>query len=68
MFIEAAKPAAIGAGMKMVLDIAGGEVRPRAGRNSKLVSMRPEDRARLARQVKKLLAAPAPQIQEVTRA
>lgn len=66
LFIEAAEPAEIGAGIKMVFKVAGGEVRARAmvrnshpgrGMGVEFVSMKPEDRARLARQVRKLLVA-----------
>jgi hypothetical protein len=68
LFIEAAEPAAIGAGIKMVFNVAGGEVRARAmvrnshpgrGMGVEFVSMQSEHRARLARQLRKLLAAVA---------
>lgn len=64
LFIEVSEPAEIGSGIKMVFKVAGGEVRARAmvrnthpgrGMGVEFVSMRPEDRARLARQVRKLL-------------
>ncbi len=74
LFIEAPEPAAIGAGIKMVFNVAGGEVRARAmvrnldpgrGMGVEFVFMRPEDRARLARQVRKLLAAIARKTEQV---
>ena len=64
MFIEAAEPAAIGAGIRMVFKIGGSEVRARAmvrnsrpgkGMGVEFTSMNPEDRARLHRLVARLL-------------
>lgn len=64
VFIEAAKPAAIGEGIRVVLKVPGGEVRARGtvrnshpgkGMGVEFVSMRPEDRARLNRLLRKLL-------------
>jgi PilZ domain-containing protein len=64
MFIEAAEPAAIGAGIRMVFKIGGSEVRARAmvrssrpgkGMGVEFTSMNPEDRARLHRLVTRLL-------------
>ena len=63
LFIEAAEPAAIGAGIKMVFRVAGAEVRARAmvrnshpgkGMGVEFVSLRPEDRARIHRVVGRL--------------
>ena len=63
LFIEAAEPAAIGAGIKVVFNIAGGEVCARAmvrtsvqgrGMGVEFTSMRPEDRSRLSRVVRNL--------------
>jgi hypothetical protein len=65
LFIEAAEPAAIGEGIRMVLEIPGGEVRARAtvrnshpgkGMGVEFISMKPEDRARLHGLLSKLLA------------
>jgi hypothetical protein len=65
LFIEAAEPAGIGEGIKMVLEVPGGEVCARAtvrnshpgkGMGVEFVSMRPEDRARLHRLLSNLLA------------
>lgn len=65
VFIEAAEPAAIGAGIKMVFRVAGGEVTARAmvrnalpgkGMGVEFITMRPEDRARLDRLLSRLLA------------
>ena len=64
MFIEAAEPAAIGAGIRMVFKIGGSEVRARAmvrnshpgkGMGVEFTVMNPEDRARLHRLVARLL-------------
>jgi PilZ domain len=58
LFIEAAEPAAIGDGIKMIFKVPGGEVRARAmvrnshpgkGMGVEFTSMKPEDRARLHR-------------------
>ena len=65
VFIEASEPASIGEGIKIVFRVAGGEVSARAmvrnahpgrGMGVEFTSMRPEDRARLDRLVRKLLA------------
>jgi hypothetical protein len=67
LFIKAAEPAAIGAGIRMVFRVAGAEVRARAmvrnshpgrGMGVEFTVMRPEDRARLGRLVRRLLAVP----------
>ena len=67
VFIEAAEPAATGEGIKMVFRVAGREVsaramvrdsRPGKGMGVEFISMRPEDRARLDRLLRKLLAVP----------
>jgi Tfp pilus assembly protein PilZ len=64
VFIQAAEPAPIGEGIRMVLKVAGGEVRARAmvrnshpgkGMGVEFISMNPEDRARLRRLLAKLL-------------
>jgi hypothetical protein len=63
LFIEAAEPASIGAGIKIVFRVAGAEVCARAmvrnsdpgkGMGVEFVSMRPEDRARINRVVGRL--------------
>lgn len=63
VFIEAAEPAAIGEGIKMVFRVAGREVTARAfvrnalpgkGMGVEFISMRPEDRVRLDRLLRKL--------------
>lgn len=68
LFIEAPEPAKIGAGLKIVFNVAGGEVRARAmvrnshpgrGMGIEFVFMRPEHRARLAMQLQRLLGAVA---------
>jgi hypothetical protein len=65
VFIEAPEPAAAGEGIKIVFRVAGGEVnaralvrdsRPGEGMGVEFISMRPEDRARLDRLLRKLLA------------
>jgi hypothetical protein len=70
VFIEAAKPAAIGEGIKTVFRVAGGEVTARAlvrnslpgkGMGVEFITMKPEDRARLDRLLRKLLAVPPKQ-------
>jgi hypothetical protein len=67
LFIQAAKPAAIGEGIRMVFRVASGEVRARAmvrdshpgkGMGVEFTAMRPEDRARLHRLLRTLLAVP----------
>jgi PilZ domain len=64
LFIEAAAPPAAGEGIKIVFRVAGGEVSARAmvrsshpgkGMGVEFTSMRPEDRARLDRLLRKLL-------------
>lgn len=68
VFIEASEPASIGEGIKIVFRVAGGEVSARAmvrtshpgrGMGVEFTSMRPEDRARLDRLLRKLLAVPS---------
>jgi PilZ domain-containing protein len=63
VFIEAAEPASIGEGIKIVFRVAGGEVSARAmvrnshpgkGMGVEFTSMRPEDRARLDRLLRRL--------------
>ncbi len=65
LFIEAAEPAAIGAGIRMVFSVGGAPVRARAmvrdshpgkGMGVEFTMMKPEDRARLGRLLRKLLA------------
>lgn len=65
LFIASARPAAPGEGIKMVFQLPEGEVRARAtvrnshpgkGMGVEFTSMRPEDRARLRRLVRKLLS------------
>jgi len=67
VFIEAAEPAATGEGIKLLFRVAGGDVnaralvrdsRPGKGMGVEFISMRPEDRGRLGRLVRKLLAIP----------
>jgi PilZ domain len=64
VFIEAQEPAATGEGIKVVFRVAGGEVSARAmvrnshpgkGMGVEFTSMRPEDRSRLDRFLRKLL-------------
>jgi hypothetical protein len=64
LFIEAPEPASIGVGIRMVFRVAGTEVRARAmvrsthpgkGMGVEFISMKPEDRARLHRLLRKLL-------------
>jgi len=68
LFIESSEPAEIGAGLKIVFNVPGGEVRARAmvrnshpgkGMGVEFVFMRPEHRARLATQLRTLLGAKA---------
>lgn len=68
MFIQASEPASIGEGIKIVFSVAGGEVSARAmvrnshpgrGMGVEFTSMKPEDRARLDRLLRKLLALPS---------
>ena len=70
LFLEAPEPAKIGTGLKIVFNVPGGEVRARAmvrnshpgrGMGVEFVFMRPEHRARLAIQLRKLLGAMAAQ-------
>ena len=65
VFIEAAEPAAVGDGIKLVFRVAGGEIIARAmvrnslpgkGMGVEFTTMKPEDRARLDRLLRKLLA------------
>ena len=64
-FIRTTNPPAVGAIIQLLLDVPQGEVRARAivrsvtpaeGMGVEIVSMRPEDRGRLHRFLKKLLA------------
>jgi hypothetical protein len=66
LFIEAAEPAAIGEGIKMVFSVPDGEFRARAmvrnsrpgkGMGVEFTAMGSEDRARLHRLLRKLLGA-----------
>lgn len=63
LFIEAPEPAEIGAGLKIVFNVAGGEIRARGmvrnshpgrGMGVEFVFMKPEHRARLALQLRRL--------------
>jgi len=65
LFIAAARPAELGEGIKMVVQVPGGVVRARAmvrnshpgkGMGVEFTSMKPEDRARLHRLVQQLLS------------
>lgn len=65
LFIEAAEPAAIGAGIRMVFNVGGAQVRARAlvrnshpgkGMGVEFTIMIPEDRARLGQLLRKLLS------------
>ena len=67
LFIESTEPAAIGEGIRMVFRVGDGDVRARAvvrnfhpgkGMGVEFIFMRPEDRARLGRAVRRLMARP----------
>jgi hypothetical protein len=67
LFIQVAKPAAIGEALKMVFNVPDGEVRARAtvrdshpgkGMGVEFTCMRTEDRARLQRTIRNLLRIP----------